>query len=292
MDERCIICGGTGLTRTHDYLRCPNCAHQVLAAPVGQTFIVNDPLDLSEVARANALDRFKNAMLRRWMAGNRLLVDFGCASGRFLHQNRALFGTVIGIEVTAPAVRFARERLGLDIRATAEELPESIDVLSCWHSLEHVPAAELRQVVAGLARRIGEQGRLIVSVPNAASLQYRLFGRGYAYYDVPNHHHQFTLGSLDRLMQAAGLRRVGLSYSGLYNLFGWVQGAINALALGHNYLYYRLKRASTIGSPLRTMVHAAMVLPVAVPALLGCVLDRVFSERQGVITACYEKSRC
>ena len=291
IERSCIICGSAPLTPKHDYLRCAGCAHEVLAVDEGQTYIVNDPLDISEADRMTSLDRFKNGILRRWLIGDNVLVDFGSASGKFLYQNRGLFRTAMGIEVTSDAVTFSRERLGLEIRATVEDLPSGIDVVTCWHSLEHVPADELHGVVAGIAGRLSHRGRVIVSVPNVSSFQYQLLGRDYAFYDVPNHHHQFSIRSLDRLMAGVGLRRIQLAFSGIYDLFGWVQGAINLVGGGHNYLYYRMKRRSGPDNPLLTMGHTMLLPLVTAPALLFALADSAFFERQGVITACYERNR-
>lgn len=286
----CSFCGSAALLPRHDYLRCTSCGHEVLAAPHGQTYIVNDPLDITDAHRETGLDRFKNGILRRWMRGGNVLVDFGSASGKFLYQNRSLFRALIGIEVTSSAVAFSQEQLGLDIRSNIEDLPINIDVVTCWHSLEHVPADQLCHVVSGIAGRLSDRGRVIVSVPNASSFQYQLLGSDFAFYDVPNHHHQFSLRSLDKVMEGAGLRRVQVAFSGIYNLFGWVQGALNVLGGGHNHLYYRIKRRTTVGKSLRTVVHMFLLPLATIPALLLVLGDMAFFERQGVITACYERS--
>ena len=285
--EQCIVCGGARLQADNDYARCAGCGHESLTTHPEQTYIVNEVLDGANVGRATALDRFKNSILRRWMKGDSVLVDFGSASGRFLYQNRNAFRIGIGLEVTDEAVEFSKQILRLDIRATVEELPEGIDVVTCWHSLEHIPIDGLHAVVAGLAKRLSDRGRVIVSVPNAASLQYRLLGRHYAFYDVPNHHHQFSLRSLDALMRGIGMKRERLAYSTVYNLFGWLQGALNVLAGGHNDLYYRLRRGVEDNRRWRMMGHLLLVPALTVPVLLIMALEVALPERQGVITACY-----
>jgi hypothetical protein len=291
MNASCIVCGGSRRVSRHDYVGCADCGHQELRARSAQTYIVNDPLETGDADRVMALDRFKNSTLRRWMRGNGTLVDFGSASGRFLHQNAGEFRSVIGVEVTAEAAEFSRRDLGLDIRATVDSLPAAIDVVTFWHSLEHVPAQALRGVVNGVAARLGGQGRVIVSVPNARSLQYWALGRRYAFYDVPNHHHQFSMQSLDLLMASAGLTREALTRSWVYNLFGWVQGAINVIGGGHNHLYYRLKRRTGPDKLPLTMAHILLLPLVAVPALMLAVVDAAWAQRQGVITACYARNR-
>lgn len=287
LSEQCIVCLGTQLLPDNDYMRCAGCGHETLSTHSQQTYMINEVLDSAVVGRATALDRFKNSILRRWMRGDSVLVDFGSASGRFLYQNRNLFRSAIGLEVTDEAVAFSKQVLRLDIRTTVEDLSEGIDVVTCWHSLEHVPSDGLHTVVAGLAKRLSDSGRMIVSVPNAASLQYRLFGRHYAFYDVPNHHQQFSLRSLDALMKGVGLKRERLAHSTVYNMFGWLQGALNVLVGGHNDLYYRLKRGVEDNRKWRLMGNLLLVPVLAVPTLLIMVAEVALSERQGVITACY-----
>ena len=267
------------------------CGHEVLAASPGQTYIVNDLLERGEIDRVTALDRFKKATLRRWMRGSGVLVDFGSASGRFLHQNSDLFRAAIGVEVTPEVARFAREVFGLDIRASVDGLPDDIDVVTCWHSLEHVPADALHGVVRGVARRLGPRGTVIVSVPNVRSLQHRLFGRKYAFYDVPNHHHQFSLRSLDLLMAGAGLARKGLARSVVYNVFGWLQGGLNVIGGRHNHLYDRLKRCSGPDRPWLTAAHLLMLPLVAATGIPFAAIEAGLVQRQGVITACYANNR-
>ncbi len=291
MGASCIVCGNSRLVPRHDYIGCLDCGHEALSADTGQTYIVNDPLESDAPDRVTALDRFKNAILQRWMQGSGILVDFGSASGRFLHQNRRFFDNLIGVEVTAEVAEFSRHALGLDVRATVDALPAGIDVVTCWHSLEHLPREVLPTVVNGISGRLGDYGRVIISVPNAGSLQYRIFGRKYAFYDVPNHHHQFSMRSLDLVMASAGLARQALARSWVYNLFGWVQGTINVVGGGHNYLYYRLKRRSGQDRPLLTSAHLALLPLVALPALAFAGVEAGCAQRQGVITACYARNR-
>jgi SAM-dependent methyltransferase len=288
--DGCIVCSGTVQLTRLDYRSCESCGHEILDSTAGQSFILNERLELAGLDRPNLLDRFKLRRLREWRGADaEILADFGCASGRFLYQCRQEFGTVLGVEVTPQALEFARGRLGLDVRESADELPRGLSVVTCWHSLEHLPPDVLRPTVAALAERLRGGGRLIVSVPNADSWQYRCLGRDYAYYDVPNHPHQFTPRSLDRLMQQAGLCRIRLAFSGVYNAFGWLQGLLNRLGGGHNVLYYRLKRGTAPVSRWSTGLHLALLPFVALPALPLTLLDAARAERQGVITACYEK---
>lgn len=292
--KSCVICGGPSLIKRLDYLSCQSCGHEALVSSARQTFIVNDPLEIENIKRTTSLDRFKNNAVRRWAgaAAGGVLVDFGSASGKFLHGNKSGFSSVIGVEVTPVAIEFSRARLQLDIRTSVDDLPGAVSLVTCWHSLEHVPLADIIGVVEGLSGRLSVEGRMIISVPNSDSLQYRLLRGNYAFYDVPNHHHQFSLRSLDLLMARVGLRRVKLAFSGIYNVFGWVQGLLNWLGGGHNYLYYRRKRRTGPSKPAMDVWQFCLLPVVILPAVFMTFLDFIIPGRQGVISVCYEKSPC
>jgi hypothetical protein len=295
ISSRCFICGcaesvgsGTG------YERCTRCGHETLCAGQTQGYIVNAPLSKDDVGSRTGLDRFKDRTLDQFdpvPPADAQWVDIGSASGKYLYQNRSRYAQALGLEITPSAVQFSRDVLGLKVAESIVELPKAIHVATAWHSLEHFPAPALESLLGTLAQACSEKSRLIVSVPNAASRQYRWFGSSYAFFDVPNHLHQFTPDSLDRLMSRFGFRRTAGVTSWPYNTFGYVQGLLNLMTGEHNYLYYRLKRKSRKASVFQDALHI-LLLPVIGPAgiLIG-VLDAFSWKSQGVITACYKKDR-
>lgn len=280
-------------SRTADYCRCKTCGHEVLVSAHSQGFIVNDPLNKSDVKRWTRLDRFKQKVLRQFDPSpphGAQLVDVGSASGKFLFQNRNRYTRVFGIEITPEALIFSRDVLGLSVVEDVLRIPGNTHVATAWHSLEHFPADALNSVLEKLASGMPSGARFIVSVPNASSLQYRWFGRSFAFFDVPNHLHQFSQNSLDRLMARFGFRRLTTVASWPYNSFGYTQGLLNVLTGTHNYLYYRLKRRSLKASIWLDLVHVVL-LPALVPVgwIMG-LFDAFSLNSQGVITACYEKN--
>jgi SAM-dependent methyltransferase len=106
--------------------------------------------------------------LRRWKPAGRFL-DVGCATGFFLQGIRDHCAwDVYGTDVGESAVRFARERLHLDVRqgelADAAFPDAFFDYVHVNNVLEHVlrPAALLREC----RRVIRPGGTLFLSVPN------------------------------------------------------------------------------------------------------------------------------
>lgn len=293
--QGCFICGCPELKdRGASYRRCGRCGHETLRDGQVQGYIINDPLSMDDADTRTGLDRFKDRVLRRFDPApppDAQWVDVGSASGKYLHQNRSLYSRSLGLEITPSAVEFSRNVLGLEIVEDMKDLPKAVHVVTAWHSLEHFPAAELERLLHVLVAACDEKSRFILSVPNAASRQYRWFGDAYPFYDVPNHLHQFTPESLERLMGRFGFAKMEDAVSWPYNTFGYVQGLLNLMTGEHNYLYYRLKRRSRKASVWQDAMNA-ILLPVVAPVgiLLG-VLDAFNPKSQGVITACYKKDR-
>ncbi len=142
-----------------------------------------------------------------WHGEGRLL-DFGCGGGSFLARMHARGWHVTGLDVSAVAVERVREQLGLD--ALVGTLPHpalepaSFDVLTMWHSLEHVhrPLAVLREA----RRLLAPGGRLLVAVPNIDSLPFRWFGRAWYSLDLPRHLTHFSPRTLALMLERAGFR--------------------------------------------------------------------------------------
>jgi SAM-dependent methyltransferase len=295
MGAACFICGGrTFDARTPVYRRCVACGHETLTGGQAQGYIVNDPLSERDAKRWTGLDRFKRNILHRFdphpPAGAQW-VDVGSASGKYLYQNRDRYARAVGLEITPEALAFSRNVLGLNVLEHVAEIPMGTHIATAWHSLEHFPVEALENVLGTLARGMSAGAHFVVSVPNAASRQYRWFGSAFAYFDVPHHLHQFSPQSLDRLLSRFGFTRIATVSSWPYNAFGYTQGLLNIITRTHNYLYYRLKRRSLRPSLWLDLAHVAL-LPVLVPLGWGlAMVDALRSESQGVITACYEKNR-
>jgi SAM-dependent methyltransferase len=136
------------------------------------------------------------------------LLDVGCGAGAFLARMRDLGWEVLGLEPDPRAARVARETFGLEVVAASlqeAELPEgSFDVVTLNHVVEHVP--DPVDLLAGCRRVLRPGGRIVVLTPNVESLACRIFGRWWRGWEVPRHLVLFSVGSLGRVAERAGLR--------------------------------------------------------------------------------------
>jgi SAM-dependent methyltransferase len=136
------------------------------------------------------------------------LLDVGCATGNFLEGMRRRGNwRVCGVEVNEEAVRYARERFGLEVfqgELGAAGYPErSFDVVTLWNVLEHLYSP--LDTLSEIRRLLKEDGVLVLSVPNADSLDARIFGDCWIGLDPPRHLYDLTGHTLSQLLGKAGL---------------------------------------------------------------------------------------
>lgn len=110
--------------------------------------------------------RFKTLNSFSVRKGN--LLDMGCGEGLFLEIAKRNGWHVTGTEISSFAVKYGKEKLGLDIyqgEITDIGFPDKVfDAITMWHVLEHTnnPVAVLKE-----ARRIlKDDGVFILAVPN------------------------------------------------------------------------------------------------------------------------------
>jgi SAM-dependent methyltransferase len=231
----CILCSKPGLPRfekadkfpPHErfrLVRCPECGLAWVSprpAPeeIGRYYpptyswkLPDAALDSQIVHGAEKwyrfhLLRFETRMLLRHtdLARGDAVVDVGCSSGDRLMVMRQAGLKPAGCDIGATA-DFARSITGLDVRrGTLQEAhfeSERFRAATLHNVLEHVH--DPRRLLAEARRVLAPGGWLVVQVPNAGSLQGRLFGRRWAAVDVPRDLYYYTPALLARLLESAG----------------------------------------------------------------------------------------
>ncbi|WP_193371341.1 class I SAM-dependent methyltransferase [Pelagibius marinus] len=133
------------------------------------------------------------------------LLELGCASGSFLHKMAQAGWEVEGIEPSAHAARQACAA-GYKVRNVSLEAasdPEApFDIIVGWMVLEHLhePLAALQK----LRRWVPEDGWLVLSVPDAGGLEFKLFNDRWYALHLPAHLHHFSRATLTSLLAAGG----------------------------------------------------------------------------------------
>ena len=195
-------------------------------------------------------------------------------------------GTLVGA-----FVRRGREAVGLEPYASGphirnaeiEEVDGNWSAIIFWHSLEH-----LRQPARALghaATLLSPGGRLVIAVPNATSLQARVFGDRWLALDLPRHLVHLSPPALLSKVEALGLRVERVSYMrGGQVVFGWVHGFVGQLP-GHPDLYDAIRRSEArqaAQSPVLRL-YALTAAVAALPFALAATAVEVAARSGGTI---------
>lgn len=141
-----------------------------------------------------------------------ILHDVSCGYGALVSKLNMLGFDATGSDLDQQSIEKGRARgnsrlFCAHFKSLPDVLPGGVDILTCYHSLEHYPdPLEFLRVAKQLLR---PGGMFIASLPNGSYLPARhdYFGK-YDWCFYPGHLHYFTPGSAHALSAKAGLRLV------------------------------------------------------------------------------------
>ena len=169
------------------------------------------------------------------------LLDVGCGGGLFLGMMRDRGFRVAGLDFSAEAAKVAWTRQGVGVVAGDFErapLPKgAFAAITMFHVVEHLydPAAYF-----GVARELlAKDGRLVVQVPNASSIQARALGHRWNGFDVPRHLNNFRDRDLEALLVRAGFEVLRRKY---FSLRDNPAGLASSLAPGLDPMARRVRQ--------------------------------------------------
>jgi len=226
----CPVCGFAQRVRVGEWnqltiVACPQCGQRYVW-PVPSEAVLNAIYDLNYYGGGSGSLGFSEyaalAAGRRRMCSRHLdriervmkpgrVLDVGCATGDFLIVARERGWEPLGVD-PSPA-REEAQAAGLPMVGhtlhDAEVAPSSIDLVTFWDVLEHVPDP------VDQLRRAGEllkpNGVVAITVPNAGGALARISGRRWFGYKTAGEHLQFfTAPTLQRTFAAAGMAVEGL----------------------------------------------------------------------------------
>lgn len=185
--------------------------------------------------------------------GTGRLLDVGCGTGKDLEGFREMGWQVTGVEMSPYAASAARQRLGCEILVgDFEEVPlgdKGFDVVRFSHSLEHLPSP--RRALEKAYRILRAGGLLWIEVPNAASLERRLFGKHWFGWDLPRHLYHFTPQTLVRMLTCAGFRPVKIKCDARTLFF--TESVASVMA---DWFGFRPRRTKLLSAMVRPVVYA------------------------------------
>jgi Methyltransferase domain len=216
-----------------------------------------------------------DAVLRRSRGALARRIDAIAPPGRVLDVGAGDGALLDAIAATG------RERLGLERHSRRpdvtdsglEELEPPWSAIVLWHSLEHLQRPS--EALAAAAGLLGEDGVLVVAVPNSDSLQARAFGDRWLALDLPRHLVHIPARALLARLRESGLRITRVSHvRGGQVLFGWLHGLVARVSRLDLYDAIRHPEARS-GSMSGAQRLAALGLGVLLSpvALIGSALE-------------------
>jgi SAM-dependent methyltransferase len=283
-DTGCAACGGPAAhVRIHSGLdRCIGCGfvvyREVAAAELNQLYDESyfageeyaDYLGEQDALRRSM--RRHLAQMRRYRPLGGSLLEVGCAYGLFLDEARSHFRAVAGVDISAGAVRYASERLGLDAREgdflAMDFAVDGFDVVCMWDTIEHLPSPD--RFVARAAELLRSGGHLYLTTGDIGSLNARLRGSRWRQIHPPTHLNYFSRATITRLLERLGFEVLGIETASYYHTLYNVLAALRlrggsggrAAAIGLSVLGERVTRRTGLWINLGdTMFVAARRVP-------------------------------
>lgn len=174
------------------------------------------------------------------------VLDYGCGPGYFLAECRTAGFESVGIEFSAAAARYARERLDLNVlsdpeRSLSDLPPGHFQLITAWQVIEHL--RQPAETLACLVELLAPGGVLAIATPSLRCWRHTI-ERG-RWFNLQNLTHLafFNRRNLPSLLRRLGLTKICYPiFWGGRPGFGWpanlVQYLIRCLGLGSDLRVY------------------------------------------------------
>ena len=142
------------------------------------------------------------------------VLDIGCGNGNFLAEMKRKGWQVWGVEPDAKASSLANDlldnRVKTSIFTTGLFPPNSFDLITMWHVLEHIP--DPTSAFFEVTRLLKPGGIFVSMVPNIASLEFLVFKENWLLLDLPRHLFHFTPKTIHGFSTKLGLQLVKIDF--------------------------------------------------------------------------------
>jgi len=229
-NDEVLVTGGDrlhNLPGNFNVLKCRECGlmrTQPRPTPESMSFYYPDEYGPYAGTRVEQRDDQKNAVLKKMVKGisrsifrfntqklphlppGRLL-ELGCASGSFLHKMALKGWEVQGIEISEKPAQAAIDS-GYDVHIgaleTAPAPDNTFDLIVGWMVLEHLH--DPGKCLLKLREWANPEAWLVLSVPNAGSLEFKIFKDKWYSLHLPNHLYHFTPLTIEKMLLKNGWR--------------------------------------------------------------------------------------
>ena len=145
---------------------------------------------------------YKYALLKKLLKHKTRLLDIGCGVGSFLAFMKKMGVQVYGVEINSKARDICHKK-NIEVMETEQGFsPNSFDVITLWHVLEHLPKPEIS--IAAYRELLKKEGALVIAVPNFESHDRMYYQKDWAALDAPRHLWHFTPKGLIKMLNELG----------------------------------------------------------------------------------------
>ena len=195
-------------------------------------------------------------------------LEIGCGDGFMLASLQRAGWQVAGTERTDEMARHARQVFNIEMFIGGpENVPtdRTYDLVVLFQVLEHM--SDPTAVLEDCARLLRPGGKIVIGVPNFASIQSRYAREDWFHLDVPRHLFHFTPSALKDALTAVGIAKTRARFfSPEHDPYGWMQSILNRAFANKNSLTRLLMRSRPLEKS--DAVLALLVVLLAVPSVL------------------------
>jgi 2-polyprenyl-3-methyl-5-hydroxy-6-metoxy-1,4-benzoquinol methylase len=210
-------------------------------------------------------------------------LDIGCGHGQFAESLLKRNFEVHGAERSEDSARRARSIPNLHVHVGELDASSfedgSFDLVTLWHVYEHL--SEPKKTLDFCRHVIRPGGYLVLSLPNIASWQARLFRGQWLHLDPPRHLFLIPPDALTKDVEALGFQLKSISYLSFeQNIFGYQQSLLNCLFPHRDVLFDALKgqkqKVKALSSSLSLLLQAT-ITALTFPFFFSlCLLEAMF----------------
>ena len=122
------------------------------------------------------------------LGGVNTYLDYGCGVGKLINSMNKKGVASYGYDTSSLAISVCNNN-SLSASSSLDDLPNQYDLISFWHSLEHV--SDYTKVLKKTKQMLSKNGTVVVALPNYDSFDAKFYSKFWAAYDTPRHRSSF-----------------------------------------------------------------------------------------------------
>jgi 2-polyprenyl-3-methyl-5-hydroxy-6-metoxy-1,4-benzoquinol methylase len=123
------------------------------------------------------------------VCGVNTYLDYGCGVGKLIDSMNKKGVASYGYDTSSLAISVCKNK-SLSASSNLDDLPNKYNLISFWHSLEHV--SDYTKVLKKTKKMLSKNGTVVVALPNYDSFDAKFYSKFWAAYDTPRHRIHFT----------------------------------------------------------------------------------------------------